>query len=89
MVDALAAMKANRRIVVAGEMLELGQAAAELHRACGVHMAERKIEEQISPALFAVPTVLLCSETTADHCHRRLVCAYLQDAWGGLEAIHL
>ena len=52
-------------------------------------MAERKIEERISPALFAVPTVLLCSETTADHCHRRLVCAYLQDAWGDLEAVHL
>jgi uncharacterized protein (DUF488 family) len=52
-------------------------------------MAERKIEEQISPALFAVPTVLLCSETTAERCHRRLVCAYLQDAWGDLEAVHL
>ena len=52
-------------------------------------MAERKIEERISPDLFAVPAVLLCSETTADRCHRRLVCAYLQDAWGDLEAIHL
>ena len=44
MVDALAAMKAKRRIVVAGEMLELGPSGEELHRAAGRHVAERKIE---------------------------------------------
>ena len=44
MIDALAAMKAGRRIVVAGEMLELGPAAEELHQAAGRHLAEKKIE---------------------------------------------
>src|SRR5277367_2441478 len=44
MVDALAAMPAKRRIVVAGEMLELGPAAEELHRSAGAHAAERKID---------------------------------------------
>src|SRR5579872_62784 len=44
MVDALAAMPAKRRIVVAGEMLELGQSAEELHRQCGQHMAAKKID---------------------------------------------
>jgi len=44
MVDALAAMKARRRIVVAGEMLELGPAAEEMHRAAGQHIAEKKID---------------------------------------------
>jgi UDP-N-acetylmuramoyl-tripeptide--D-alanyl-D-alanine ligase len=44
MVDALAAMKAGRRIVVAGEMLELGPAAEEMHRAAGQHIAEKKID---------------------------------------------
>jgi UDP-N-acetylmuramoyl-tripeptide--D-alanyl-D-alanine ligase len=44
MVDALAAMKAGRRIVVAGEMLELGPAGAEMHRAAGEHIAEKKID---------------------------------------------
>jgi UDP-N-acetylmuramoyl-tripeptide--D-alanyl-D-alanine ligase len=44
MVDALAAMKARRRIVVAGEMLELGPAGAEMHRAAGRHIAEKKID---------------------------------------------
>ena len=44
MVDALAAMKAGRRIVVAGEMLELGPAGEEMHRAAGQHVAEMKID---------------------------------------------
>jgi UDP-N-acetylmuramoyl-tripeptide--D-alanyl-D-alanine ligase len=44
MVDALAAMPAGRRIVIAGEMLELGPAGAEMHRAAGQHMAEKKID---------------------------------------------
>src|SRR6204780_1025094 len=34
-VDTLAAMPARRRIVVAGEMLELGPTAEQLHRECG------------------------------------------------------
>lgn len=44
MVDTLAAMKAERRIVVAGEMLELGPTAAELHGRAGVHIADKKID---------------------------------------------
>ena len=44
MVDALSTMKAQRRIVVAGEMLELGPSGAELHRAAGQHIAEKKID---------------------------------------------
>lgn len=44
MVDAVAGMPANRRIVVAGEMLELGQAGEELHRHSGEHIAEKKID---------------------------------------------
>src|SRR5579864_2727859 len=44
MVDALAAMKAGRRIVVAGEMLELGPSGEQMHRAAGQHIAEKKID---------------------------------------------
>ena len=44
MVDTLATMPAKRRIVVAGEMLELGPAGADLHRRCGEHMAGRKLD---------------------------------------------
>jgi UDP-N-acetylmuramoyl-tripeptide--D-alanyl-D-alanine ligase len=44
MVDALVAMPARRRIVVAGEMLELGAAGEELHRQAGRHMAEKRVD---------------------------------------------
>jgi UDP-N-acetylmuramoyl-tripeptide--D-alanyl-D-alanine ligase len=44
MVDALAAMGGKRHIVVAGEMLELGPAGEEMHRAAGRYMSERKID---------------------------------------------
>ena len=44
MVDALAALKAKRRIVVAGEMLELGPAGEQMHRDAGKHIAEEKID---------------------------------------------
>jgi UDP-N-acetylmuramoyl-tripeptide--D-alanyl-D-alanine ligase len=44
MIDTLASMKANRRILVAGEMLELGATAEELHREVGRHAAEKKID---------------------------------------------
>jgi UDP-N-acetylmuramoyl-tripeptide--D-alanyl-D-alanine ligase len=44
MVDALAGMKAARRIVVAGEMLELGPSGEALHRESGSHIGEKKID---------------------------------------------
>ena len=43
MVDALATMAAKRRIVVAGEMLELGPSGEELHRQAGKHIAEKRL----------------------------------------------
>ena len=43
MVDALLALPAERRIVVAGEMLELGSTGPDLHRECGRRMAKRGV----------------------------------------------
>jgi len=43
-VDTLASMPARRRIVVAGEMLELGATGEQLHRECGRYMARHKFE---------------------------------------------
>ena len=44
MVAALAQTPAKRRIVIAGEMLELGTSAPELHRECGRNMALNKAD---------------------------------------------
>ena len=52
-------------------------------------MADRHIEEKVAASDFAVPTVLLCSEPEADHCHRRLVLEYLQKKWSNLTIHHL
>ena len=52
-------------------------------------MAARRIEDNISRELFSVPAALLCSEHTADHCHRRLVLEYLKSKWDHLDIVHL
>ena len=52
-------------------------------------LRERRVEETLDSSLFEVPTVLLCSEATAEHCHRRLVLEYLDREWGGIRAVHL
>lgn len=52
-------------------------------------MSERQIENRLKPDMFE-GTCLLCSEDTPHHCHRRLVCEYLNDKWGGtLKVKHL
>lgn len=52
-------------------------------------MAERKVEKRIAKSLFADKAVLLCSEPTPEHCHRRLVAEYLQQHWRDVEIKHL
>lgn len=45
-------------------------------------MAQRRIEHRLQPEGLD-GACLLCSEATPHHCHRRLVCEYLNDRWGG------
>ena len=52
-------------------------------------LRERRVEETLDRDLFEVPTVLLCSEASAEHCHRRLVLEYLDREWKGVRAKHL
>jgi uncharacterized protein (DUF488 family) len=52
-------------------------------------MRERQIERALVRSEFEQPTALLCSEPTADRCHRRLVCDYLAAHWGDVRAVHL
>lgn len=52
-------------------------------------MEQRRIDELLSLADFEQPTALLCSEATAEHCHRRLVCEYLAARWPNVAVVHL
>lgn len=52
-------------------------------------MADRQIEKRIKPEALD-GSCLLCSEATPHHCHRRLVCEYLNEKWdGALDVRHL
>jgi UDP-N-acetylmuramoyl-tripeptide--D-alanyl-D-alanine ligase len=63
MVDALAAMPASRRIVVAGEMLELGPAGEDMHRSVGQYMAKKKIDLLVGVRGLAQQMVESASES--------------------------
>lgn len=52
-------------------------------------MRERRVEQKLDKSLFSLRTVLLCSEPTPEHCHRRLVAEYLRQRWGEIDIIHL
>ena len=52
-------------------------------------MSERQIESQLDRTLFQQPLVLLCSEPTAERCHRRLVLEHLRYKWGDVTISHL
>ena len=52
-------------------------------------LGERSIETRLDPRTFDVPAVLLCSEHSPQHCHRRLAAEYLDARWGGVRIIHL
>jgi uncharacterized protein (DUF488 family) len=44
-------------------------------------MATRRVEARYGPESFGVRPVLLCSEHTAEKCHRRLVAEYFKQHW--------
>jgi uncharacterized protein (DUF488 family) len=52
-------------------------------------IASRKVESVLSQDSFRKKTVLLCSEPTAEHCHRRLALEYLQKHWSSVRTVHL
>ena len=53
-------------------------------------MAERRIEENLDRGRFeSAPSVLLCSERTAEQCHRRLILEYLLPKWPEVLPVHL
>jgi hypothetical protein len=53
-----------------------------------IELAERNVETTLSRSDFD-KAVLLCSEATADKCHRRLAVEYLARHWGPVSRIDL
>jgi uncharacterized protein (DUF488 family) len=52
-------------------------------------MASRMVETHLNPVMFQ-GVCLLCSEAEPHHCHRKLVCEYLNNKWDSiLEVKHL
>jgi uncharacterized protein (DUF488 family) len=51
-------------------------------------LKSRRVEETV-PKRTVDGGCLLCSEETADHCHRRLVAEYLQEKWRSVTIRHL
>jgi uncharacterized protein (DUF488 family) len=52
-------------------------------------MDERNIPKVLNQKDFEASSVLLCSEATPEHCHRRLVAERMAAAWPDMEIIHL
>lgn len=52
-------------------------------------MVQRSVQDKLKRADFDIPSALLCSEATADQCHRRLVVEFLAEHWPDVEAVHL
>jgi len=61
-VDTVAAMPATRRMVVAGEMLELGETAEQLHRECGRYIADKGLDFLLGVRGLAKPMVEAANE---------------------------
>ena len=51
-------------------------------------MRARRVEQTVARKVVA-DACLLCSESTPEYCHRRLVAEYLDRHWGGLQVTHL
>lgn len=52
-------------------------------------LEQRRIHDALSRDDFEQRTALLCSEATAEHCHRRLVCEFLAKRWPDVHTLHL
>ena len=52
-------------------------------------LAGRRVQDELQEQSFQTPTVLLCSEPAAEHCHRRLVAEYLASKWNNVKIVHL
>ncbi len=83
------------RLAPTPELLTAGRkarTAAEWHdfeRRFRELMNEREIHTHLDRASFRTRTALLCSEATAEHCHRRLIGEHLGQHWPEVSIVEL
>lgn len=49
----------------------------------------RKVLDKLDKSYFKRKSCFLCSEASADYCHRRLLVEYLKEHWDYVEIVHL
>ena len=49
----------------------------------------RKVLDKLDKSYFKRKSCFLCSEASANHCHRRLLVEYLKGHWDYVEIVHL
>lgn len=52
-------------------------------------LESRNILNKLDKSFFERETCLLCSEASAEHCHRRLLTQYLKELWEDVEVVHI
>ena len=52
-------------------------------------LESRDVLRRLDKPFFEKRTCFLCSEASAEHCHRRLLAEYLQEHWEDIEVLHL
>ncbi len=52
-------------------------------------LESRDVLSRLERSFFERETCFLCSEASAEHCHRRLLAEYLKTHWEGIEVVHL
>ncbi|ATZ61346.2 MAG: DUF488 domain-containing protein [Methanosarcinales archaeon Met12] len=52
-------------------------------------LESRKVIDKLDKPFFERRTCFLCSEASADHCHRRLLAEYLKEHWDDVKVVHL
>jgi hypothetical protein len=52
-------------------------------------MDERNIPSTLNKWEYEISSCLLCSEATAEHCHRRLLAERMSAHWPDVEIVHL
>lgn len=52
-------------------------------------LENRKVLDKLDKSFFESKTCFLCSEASANYCHRRLLVEYLKGHWSDVEVTHL